>query len=167
MAKVIEINEEYKPDLYDSDAGESCVPERVVDITEDCPKASEKERAVLLFTKAKRGRIVQIRRPYENEVCMGSCIHFFVDELDREMRAAPHDDTFGLTAGQLGLTKLQLRTLIETHVPKGIDLDELQQEVEKLLALLKDRQKGMMSWHSFLHERLQKLHALTLHYFGK
>jgi uncharacterized protein YlxW (UPF0749 family) len=43
---------------------------------------------------------------------------------------------------------------------KKINLDELQREVEKLQALLNDRQPGHMSWNQLLHERLQNLHAL-------
>ncbi len=118
MAQSVKLNrKEHKPGLYDSDTGASCKTEKVVDITEDCPKASKKERAVLLFTRVKRGRIVQISRPYESKVYMGSHIHFFVDELDREMRVAPRDDTFGSTANELGLTKLELRKLIEAQVP--------------------------------------------------
>ena len=114
MAKALKINKkEHKPGLYDSATGASCKTEKVVDITEDCPRATKKERAVLLFTRAKRGRIVQISRPYNG----GSDIHFFVEELDREVRAAPPDDTFGSTANGLGLTKPQLRKLIEAQVP--------------------------------------------------
>lgn len=44
---------------------------------------------------------------------------------------------------------------------KGINLDELQLETEKLLSLLKDRQPGMVGWNMFLRERLQKLHHIT------
>ena len=118
MAKTVKINKkDHNSGLYDSATGNDCRTERVVDITKDCPKASEKERAVLLFTRAERGRIVQITRPYEGEVYMGSHIHFFVEELEHEMRAAPRDDTFGSTANQLGLTKSALRSLIEAHVP--------------------------------------------------
>lgn|GEM_PF-3880127 len=40
-------------------------------------------------------------------------------------------------------------------------LNELQQETEKLLALLTDRQPGLRSWNEFLGERLQKLHFLA------
>lgn len=50
---------------------------------------------------------------------------------------------------------------------KGVNLDELQQEAEKLLALLNDRQPGLMTWNEFLHERLHSLHALTSKALGK
>lgn len=118
MAKVLKIDKkEHKSGLYDLATGASCKTEKVVDVTEDCPKASENERADLLFTRVQRGRIVQIGRPYKGEIYMGSHIHFFVDELDREMRAAPRDDTFGSTANGLGLTKPQLRRLIKAQAP--------------------------------------------------
>ena len=50
---------------------------------------------------------------------------------------------------------------------QGISLDDLQQETEKLLALLKDRQPGLMTWNEFMHERLQNLHKLTSQALGK
>ena len=50
---------------------------------------------------------------------------------------------------------------------KGVNLDDLQQETEKLLALLKDREPGLMTWNEFLHERLQNLHKLTSQALGK
>ena len=49
---------------------------------------------------------------------------------------------------------------------KGVNLDELQQEAEKLLALLKDR-NGLIIWNKLLHERLQNLHVLTAKALGK
>lgn len=119
MSKILRIDEkEHNSSLYDITTGKRCVTEKVVDITEDCPEASETERAILLFTRTKRGRIVQISQPYEDEVYMGLHIHFFIDELDHEMFCVvPRDDTFGSTADRLGLTKSQLRSLIEAHVP--------------------------------------------------
>lgn len=117
MAREISISEEYRTGLYDVVTGKKCVTEKVVDVTVDCPSASDRERALLLFTRDRNGRIVQICRPYEGEVCMGSCIHFFVDMLNREMRMAPRDDTFGSTARDLGLSKEKFRTLIEMHAP--------------------------------------------------
>ena len=118
MAQRVKINrKEHQSGLYDSSTGANCKTEKVVDITEDCPRASKKERAVLLFTRANCGRIVQIHRPYEGEVFMGWHVGFVVDELDREMHAAPRNDTFGSTANELGLTKLELRKLIEAQAP--------------------------------------------------
>lgn len=42
----------------------------------------------------------------------------------------------------------------------SVSLDQLQDEAEKLLALLKDRQTGMMSWHFCLNERLKGFYSL-------
>jgi hypothetical protein len=41
-----------------------------------------------------------------------------------------------------------------------MNLDELQLETEKLLSLLKDRQTGLITWNSFLRDRLCTIHAL-------
>jgi len=56
---------------------------------------------------------------------------------------------------------------IATAETNGINLDELQREVEKLIGLLKDRQPGMISWHEFMQERLTNLHKLTVKALGK
>lgn len=50
---------------------------------------------------------------------------------------------------------------------KSVSLDDLQQEIEKLLALLKDRQPGLMTWNEFMQKRLQNLHKLTSQALGK
>ena len=94
--------------LYDNATDESLYVLKSVDITKKCP-AVKKGKVVLKFSKAQRGRIVQIDD--------GSRIHFFVEELDKEMKAAPRDDTFGSTAERLGIAKTQLRSIIEQHAP--------------------------------------------------
>ena len=54
-----------------------------------------------------------------------------------------------------------------TAVKKGISLDELQEETEKLLSLLKNRHPGLVTWNDFMRERLQNLHKLTSQALGK
>ncbi|MEK7120311.1 MAG: hypothetical protein AAB824_02100 [Patescibacteria group bacterium] len=49
----------------------------------------------------------------------------------------------------------------------NLDLDELQRETEQLLALLKDRQLGVMSWYMFMRERLQNMRALTSKFLNR
>ena len=116
--RILEIKgEEYDSDLDDLDTGIHCRTEKVVDITENCPNASQKDRVILLFTRTKRGRIVQISRPYEGEAYRGLHINFFIDELDKELRVAPDDNTFDLTAKNLGLSKWALHAAIEMCIP--------------------------------------------------
>ena len=103
----------FKLRLFDSANGRTVKTDLAMDVTGDCPvHARKKERGtvVLLFGKAERGRIVQIVRG-------GMVIHFFVEELRQEMRVAPIHDTFGSTAGELGLTKAELKKLIEKYAP--------------------------------------------------
>ena len=116
MSKVLAVTAKHKTGLY-SDTQESLKAEKVVDVTDDCPNADEKRRSVFLYTRANRERVVQMARPYEGEAYMGMHIHFFVDELDKVMTVAPKDDTFGSWASDLGLTKVQLRKLIEANAP--------------------------------------------------
>lgn len=96
-------------DICDSDTGESLRVLKAVQITSYCPSVKQ-GRVMLKFTKAKRGRIVQID---DN----GCCVHFFVDELGAEMDVPLRDDTFGSVARCLGLDKMHLRSLIELHAP--------------------------------------------------
>ena len=44
--------------------------------------------------------------------------------------------------------------------------DELQVSAEKLVALLKDRQPGVMTWNQILHERMQELKKLLVQAIG-
>ena len=50
---------------------------------------------------------------------------------------------------------------------KGVDLDELQSEADKLVSLLKDRQPGLATWNRLLRERVESLHWLTGQVIGK
>ncbi len=68
-------------------------------------------------------------------------------------------DTFGVSASLL--EQKQASAKKPEGEKKGINLDDLQQETEKLLALLNDRQPGLMSWNEFVQERLQNLYKLT------
>lgn len=43
---------------------------------------------------------------------------------------------------------------------KGVNLDELQVEAEKLVKLLQDREIGLAMWNEAMQERLQKLRDL-------
>lgn len=42
-----------------------------------------------------------------------------------------------------------------------MNLEKLQEETEKLLALLQDRQPGLMTWNMFLKERLESVVTLA------
>lgn len=69
---------------------------------------------------------------------------------------------------QQGKRRKRIMSTTSTNdTKKGINLDELQGEVEKLLALLKDREPGYMGWCMFMNERLTNLHALTSKALGK
>lgn len=111
----VQMTKDHDPGLYDSDTGDDLVAERVVDITADCPSG---RRTVLLFTRAKRGRIVQITHPWDGEVYFGSHTHFFVDELGREMSRPEGDDILGLWADLCGLSKADLAQKIVELAPQ-------------------------------------------------
>mgnify|MGYP001562450634 CR=1 FL=1 len=47
-----------------------------------------------------------------------------------------------------------------------VSYDELQDEAEKLLALLKERETGMFSWHMMINERLKAIHGIICPLFS-
>lgn len=44
---------------------------------------------------------------------------------------------------------------------KEIDLNALQKEAEKLLLLLNDRHPDLMTWNTFLYERIENIRKLV------
>jgi hypothetical protein len=118
MAKILKASL-FNIGLFDSDTNVSLKVTKAVDITSHCHLSEDErsDRVLLLFTRAKRGRIVQIglASPGEN---IGISINFFVDELDRKMNAEPQDDSFGSWTKRLGLTsKEKFQRLITRHAP--------------------------------------------------
>ncbi|MFA6296195.1 MAG: hypothetical protein WC663_02490 [Patescibacteria group bacterium] len=106
--------------MSDSATGVTCVTEKVVDVTEDCPKAGAESRSIFIYTREKRrGRIVKMVCPCKDEKQMGACLHFFIDELSRQMNVDSRHDTFGSWATRLGLDKTQLLNLIVMHAPSA------------------------------------------------
>ncbi len=120
MAKQLRVDEKCEAaTLFDQHTGKNCRIEKLVDVTKDCPRASDENRSVFLYARLSRGgRTVQMIRLFKgDELNMGMFIWFFVDQLEQVMHAVPRDDTFGLWAKELGLSKPELRSLIETHAP--------------------------------------------------
>jgi hypothetical protein len=121
MAKVLKINKKvHRTDLYDSNTGKKCLPEKVVDVTKNCFFLKEGEKVIFIYTRdIKHGRIIQIRFLHEGDEFSNAVhIHFYVDELEFEVKATPMVSSFGLRAERLGLSPSQLRTLIEKYAPK-------------------------------------------------
>ncbi|MBU1032522.1 MAG: hypothetical protein ABII13_03420 [Patescibacteria group bacterium] len=115
MAKTFKNIAAFRTRVLDSDTRKECLTEKVVDVTEDCPGANEKEPCILVFFRAKRGLYVEITRPWEGEMYVGMHNHFLLSDLADTDKFAS-DDLFGACAEELGLNKLSLRALIETHM---------------------------------------------------
>lgn len=83
--------------MFDSDTNQTLQVQKAVDITEHCFGNKAWKRTVLLYTKAKRGPMVIIVSciSESDDANSGTRIAFFVDELEREFRVRPDDDTFG------------------------------------------------------------------------
>ena len=76
-----------------------------------------------------------------------------------------HHDSHGLcydvrhedgTEGSYDPSELEIIVTEE----RGIILDELQEEAEKLLSLLQDRRPGLYTWNRFLKESMGAMHSL-------
>lgn len=85
--------------LYDSDTGESLRVEKEVDVTAE---QDGSESAHLLYTTARRGRIVQLQMG-----CMS--IHYFMDEAGGARMISEDSERFGFGD--------KLPALVVTHAP--------------------------------------------------
>jgi len=118
MARELKITKEYDSDLYDSATGKKCIPQKVVDISEDCPKVGYKDHCVFIYTsKEKYGRIVEISCSYKMGMYSYMRDRIFLDPLDDKTYVQFRDDFFGLWYRRLGLSAPELCTLIKTHAP--------------------------------------------------
>lgn len=93
--------------------------ERIVDITEFCPLAGSEDRAVLVFSRIDQAMTIRIYCHSSWQVYDGTHIGLPIASLEFEAgdNVPEGDDVFGSRAKRLGLTKLELRTLIEENVP--------------------------------------------------
>jgi hypothetical protein len=78
-------------------------------------------------------------------------------------------EDLGVTANLLKQKAEAEKKAEKEKAGRGIDLDELQSEIEELLELLKNRQPGMsdMEWDGYVQKQLLKLHELASHALGK
>lgn len=108
---MIELNpKKYPCNLCDSANRKDLKWSKALDISENC-KPSKGEKAILLYTRSVRGRICQL------STGDGMSIHFFVDELARELEVEERNDTFGLWASRWCLSKPKLMFLIQFNAP--------------------------------------------------
>lgn len=106
MPNVLEMRQEYAPQLFDSATGESLSAEKVLDISDVVENG---ERTLLLFTRAQRGRIVQITHPHADQVYIGAHIHYFIDE--------PLDGCLDYVKRRHGLSGAKFRRILAEHAP--------------------------------------------------
>lgn len=88
----------YDMGLYDSATGKSLEPIKTVEITE---LQGEYQRVLLAYTKAERGRIVQLRRLFSADDDCGSNIHYFFDEDAGATMIREDERRFGFQPGVL------------------------------------------------------------------
>jgi hypothetical protein len=82
--------------LYDSATGKSLEVIKTVDVTAEQTRATE---ALMLFTEAKRGRIVQFRSD-------GMRIHYFLDEPSGHEMMTEDAERFGFAPGRFHILAL-------------------------------------------------------------
>jgi hypothetical protein len=80
--------------------------------------------------------------------------------------------------GQIGATPIPLSTYEKTYGKtylltlerpdkhKAVPNEEILSQAEKLVALLKEPEEGLMSWHGMLIDRVKTLRSHILHTFG-
>lgn len=109
---------DYRIGLFDSATGRSLPTLKAVEITQDCVGSDKRERAILLFAKATRGRIVQVLRPYPG-MKIGAAAHFFLDEIDGWIGSETDMDLcLKRDASLLGIERQKLRDMMFKHAPR-------------------------------------------------
>ena len=117
MPTKLEITSAHNPMIHDPATKVACVAEKVMDMTADCPKATSDSKCIFLYTRTSGGQLVQITRPYEGEVYLGSRTNIMLKDINTFMNVDASNDIFAQLGFRLGLSKPELRTLIETHAP--------------------------------------------------
>ncbi|MCK5511030.1 hypothetical protein KAI65_05860 [Candidatus Parcubacteria bacterium] len=113
MATDLEITSEY---AYGSKG-----IERVIDVTEDCPKATKKRRCIFIYIRDKDGLMIDITRPYEGKKYKGCHVGFRINKLYGLIEDFTNFDScklFDSCAMDLGLNAFELSVLIEKYIPK-------------------------------------------------
>ena len=115
--EIKEFGDEYIIPLFDPHTGKQCVTKKVVDVTQECPKASEKYPALLIFTKITQGRFVQIVRRHKGRICPSPKVLLSIDEPEAVLRTSLPREPLSLAAAELGLSRSNLQFLIKVHAP--------------------------------------------------
>lgn len=118
MAKNLVVTRRYEFGMFDQ-RGRPYEIWSVVDVTEDCPGASEDNRCVFFYAYTKRFEwTVRISQPYKGPKHMGAFRHFFpAQDLNIKLHDVLLSSAFRHCARRLGLSQSDLSMLIEAHRP--------------------------------------------------
>lgn len=116
MATELEIQADHQPGYYDRATEKSCQAEKVIDITEDSPSIEEGARAILVYTRDSRRRLVEARIIDRDAKSDTGTLAVLVSVDDP---ASYVNERTGLDylVTLLGLTKLQLSEIISENAP--------------------------------------------------
>jgi hypothetical protein len=109
----------------------------------------------------KPGGLRKIKGGYEKEHCISP-------EHNPPSHMVYEPGTYEYTCPACGKTIVftvpSMMMAVMEPLPAGkrsLNLDQLQEESDKMSNLLKDRQTGMVSWHQFMHERVNNMYSLV------
>lgn len=119
MAKNMVVRNSYTFGMFDPRKRRPYEIWSIVDVTEDCPGASESNRCVFCYAYTEQlGWTVQITQPYTGPKHMGKFRHFFpVEDLENKLRDVLLSSAFRNCARRLGLSQSELSDLIMAHRP--------------------------------------------------
>lgn len=107
--------------LYDYETGKSIEAIKEVEATQWCEPTMlsdyfDDETVWLVYGNSQRGPIckLDVRNKVGN---MTVGIHWFIKELAAEMNVREEDDTFGMFAGRMGISKVALKKMMEANQP--------------------------------------------------
>ena len=109
--------------LYDSSTDLPIEVSHAVDVSDIC--FFRADGCVLLYGRAERGPLVQILRPYDRNNKRAGCrIHYFIDELEKELQT--RDTLIHRVADDLGLTVPAFIALLRRYAPQPLAISERQ-----------------------------------------
>ena len=121
MAKQIKIPVDFNPSttIIDSVTGQVLQPVKAVDVTEDCPGLSGRNRCILFYrADSGLGSIIQIGFSEPGRIEPIAGIHWSIEQItEKMMDADPNFESFTRKATQLGLNGRTLNDMIRQHMP--------------------------------------------------
>lgn len=113
--KILELKKNKEMGLYDNRSKDqnSVVAEKVIDVTDICPKS---DQCVIKYASVTRGMLAQIQDRYEKDKDIGMTVHYHINEMTVVELA--NDEVFERQAVMMGSHPMELAKIIFDNQPQ-------------------------------------------------